>query len=126
MLLGGTRAEEVVYGEISTGAHRPRARHEMARLMISSTDVGEVGPMIRWGPAVHVLKAPASLDREFSDETALAIDNENARIIDKIYDGFGFVSTARRVNDRGPPNSSSGRRWRAIAFASPRRRSAGG
>jgi cell division protease FtsH len=102
VLLGGRVAEEVVYGEISTGAHNDLERAtEMARLMITQYGMSEkLGPMtFGGGPQSMFLKgAGLSGDREFSDETALAIDNETRAIIDKIYDRVrDLVSTRKAV-----------------------------
>ena len=102
VLLGGRVAEEVVYGEISTGAHNDLERAtEMARLMIMQYGMSEkLGPMtFGGGPQSMFLKgAGLSPDREFSDETALAIDNETRAIIDKIYDRVrDLVSTRKAV-----------------------------
>ena len=102
VLLGGRVAEEVVYGEISTGAHNDLERAtEMARLMITQYGMSEkLGPMtFGGGPQSMFLKgAGLSSDREFSDETALAIDNETRAIIDKIYDRVrDLVSTRKAV-----------------------------
>jgi cell division protease FtsH len=102
VLLGGRVAEEIVYGEISTGAHNDLERAtEMARLMITQYGMSEkLGPMtFGGGPQSMFLKgAGLSSDREFSDETALAIDNETRAIIDKIYDRVrDLVSTRKAV-----------------------------
>jgi cell division protease FtsH len=100
VLLGGRVAEEVVYGEISTGAHNDLERAtEMARLMIMQYGMSEkLGPMtFGGGPQSMFLKgAGLSPDREFSDETALAIDNETRAIIDKIYDRVRDLVSARK------------------------------
>jgi len=90
VLLGGRAAEEVVYGEISTGAHNDLERAtEMARLMIVQYGMSEkLGPMTFGGGQQSMFLRGAGLpqEREYSDETALAIDNETRAIIDKIYD----------------------------------------
>jgi cell division protease FtsH len=90
VLLGGRAAEEVVYGEISTGAHNDLERAtEMARLMIVQYGMSEkLGPMTFGGGPQSMFLKGAGLphEREYSDETALAIDNETRAIIDKIYD----------------------------------------
>jgi len=100
VLLGGRAAEEVVYGEISTGAHNDLERAtEMARLMIMQYGMSEkLGHMtFGGGPQSMFLKgAGLSGDREFSDETALAIDNETRAIIDKIYERVRDLVTTRK------------------------------
>jgi cell division protease FtsH len=102
VLLGGRAAEEVVYGEISTGAHNDLDRAtEMARLMVVQYGMSEkLGPMTFGGgqQAMFLKGAGLGHDREYSDETALAIDNETRGIIDKIYDRVrDLVSTRKTV-----------------------------
>src|SRR4030095_12932938 len=101
VLLGGRVAEEIVYGEISTGAHNDLERAtDMARLMITQYGMSEkLGPMtFGGGPQSMFLKgAGLSSDREFSDETALAIDNETRAIIDKIYDRVRDLVRTRKA-----------------------------
>ncbi|HYS94793.1 MAG TPA: ATP-dependent zinc metalloprotease FtsH, partial [Candidatus Acidoferrales bacterium] len=89
VLLGGRAAEEVVYGEISTGAHNDLERStEMARLMVMQYGMSEtLGPMTFGGgqQALFLKGAGITQEREFSDETARVIDAETRAIIDKIY-----------------------------------------
>src|SRR5688572_15206321 len=100
VLLGGRVAEEVVYGEISTGAHNDLDRAtEMARLMVMQYGMSDkLGPMTFGGgqQALFLKGSGLSADREFSDETALAIDNETRAIIDKIYDRVRDLVSARK------------------------------
>ena len=102
VLLGGRAAEEVVYGEISTGAHNDLERAtEMARLMVVQYGMSEkLGPMTFGGgqQALFLKGAGLGQEREYSDETALAIDNETRAIIDKSYDRVrDLVSTRKTV-----------------------------
>ncbi len=102
VLLGGRVAEEVVYGEISTGAHNDLERAtEMARLMVAQYGMSEeLGPMTFGGGAQAMFLRGSGLphDREYSDATALMIDNETRRIIDRIYDRVrDLVTTKKRV-----------------------------
>jgi cell division protease FtsH len=89
VLLGGRAAEEVVYGEISTGAHNDLERStEMARLMIVRYGMSEtLGPMTFGGGPQSLFLRGAGLgsEREYSDETARVIDLETRAIIDRIY-----------------------------------------
>ncbi len=100
VLLGGRVAEEVVYGEISTGAHNDLERAtEMARLMIVQYGMSEkLGPMTFGGgqQAMFLKGAGLPQEREYSDETALVIDNETRGIIDKIYDRVRDLVSARK------------------------------
>jgi len=102
VLLGGRVAEEVVYGEISTGAHNDLDRAtEMARLMVVQYGMSEkLGPMTFGGgqQAMFLKGAGLGQEREYSDETALSIDNETRAIIDKMYDRVrDLVSTRKTV-----------------------------
>ncbi len=100
VLLGGRAAEEVVYGEISTGAHNDLERStEMARLMVMQYGMSEtLGPMTFGGgqQALFLKGAGITQEREFSDETARVIDAETRAIIDKIYDRVRGLITDRK------------------------------
>ena len=100
VLLGGRVAEEVVYGEISTGAHNDLERAtEMARLMVTQYGMSaELGPMTFGGgqQAVFLRGSGLSQEREYSDETARAIDGETRAIIDKMYDRVRGLITDRK------------------------------
>jgi cell division protease FtsH len=101
VLLGGRAAEEAVYGEISTGAHNDLERAtEMARLMVVQYGMSEkLGPMtFGGGPQAIFLKGSGlGQEREYSDETALVIDNETRAIIDRIYDRVRDLVTTRKT-----------------------------
>ena len=102
VLLGGRAAEEVVYGEISTGAHNDLERAtEMARLMVMQYGMSEqLGPMTFGGgqQAMFLRGAGFGQDREYSEATARIIDNETRAIIDRIYDRVrDLVSTKKKV-----------------------------
>ena len=100
VLLGGRAAEEVVYGEISTGAHNDLERStEMARLMVMQYGMSEtLGPMTFGGgqQALFLKGAGITQEREFSDETARVIDAETRAIVDKIYDRVRGLITDRK------------------------------
>jgi cell division protease FtsH len=100
VLLGGRVAEEVVYGEISTGAHNDLERAtEMARLMVMQYGMSEqLGPMTFGGgqQAVFLRSSGLSQEREYSEETARRIDNETRIIIDRIYDRVRSLLTSRK------------------------------
>jgi cell division protease FtsH len=87
-LLGGRAAEELVFNDISTGAHNDLARAtDMARSMVK-----EYGMSERLGQVYFAHKRqPQFLNPmpeargEYSDETARIIDEEVRRIIDDQY-----------------------------------------
>jgi cell division protease FtsH len=101
VLLGGRAAEEVVYGEISTGAHNDLDRAtEMARLMVMQYGMSEhLGPMTFGGgrQALFLKGAGITAEREYSEDTARAIDSETRAIIDRIYDRVRGLITDRKL-----------------------------
>jgi cell division protease FtsH len=100
VLLGGRAAEEVVYGEISTGAHNDLERAtEMARLMVTQYGMSEqLGPMTFGGgqQAMFLRGAGLGLEREYSEATALVIDTETRAIIDRIYERVRDLVTSKK------------------------------
>jgi cell division protease FtsH len=99
VLLGGRVAEELVYGEISTGAHNDLERAtELSRLMVTKYGMSE-----RLGLATYGDRAPLFLkgpggggDRDYSDATARAIDEEVSAILDRTQDRVRGVLTAKK------------------------------
>ena len=93
VMLGGHAAEELVYGELSTGAHNDLERATgLARAMVMRYGMSErLGPLTFGGDG-----GPSFLrrngagweggEREYSEETARAIDEEVRRIIDVTYE----------------------------------------
>jgi len=100
VLLGGRVAEEVVFGEISTGAHDDLGRAtEMARLMIMRYGMSErLGPLTYGnGQEAMFLKGSGlPMERDFSEETARAIDEETRAIIDRMYSRVRDLVTGRK------------------------------
>src|SRR2546422_847329 len=102
VLLGGRAAEEVVYGEISTGAHNDLERAtEMARLMVMQYGMSEhLGPMTFGGgqQAMFLRGAGLPQEREYSEATARVLDTETRAIIDRMYDRVrDLVRTKKKV-----------------------------
>jgi cell division protease FtsH len=100
VLLGGRVAEEIIYGEISTGAHNDLERAtEMARLMVMQYGMSEqLGPMTFGGGQQSMFLRGAGLpqEREYSEESARRIDGETRAIIDRIYDRVRALLTTRK------------------------------
>jgi cell division protease FtsH len=100
VLLGGRVAEELVYGEVSTGAHNDLERAtELARLMVTKYGMSE-----RLGLATYGERAPLFLkgsgvsgEREYSDATARAIDEEVSAILERTQDRVRGLLTARKA-----------------------------
>jgi cell division protease FtsH len=100
VLLGGRVAEEVIYGEVSTGAHNDLERAtELARLMVMQYGMSEqLGPMTFGGgqQAMFLRGSGLAQEREYSEESARRIDGETRAIIDRIYDRVRDLLTARK------------------------------
>ncbi|HLC43390.1 MAG TPA: ATP-dependent zinc metalloprotease FtsH [Methylomirabilota bacterium] len=102
VLLGGRGAEEIVYGDVSTGAHNDLERAtELARLMVTRYGMSErLGPLTFGGSdGSPFLKGGGfgwPKEREYSEETARAIDEEIRRIIDRIHDRVRGILTVRK------------------------------
>jgi cell division protease FtsH len=103
VMLGGRVAEELVYGEISTGAHNDLERAtELARLMvmrygmserIGLATFGERNPLFLKGPGM-----PWGGERDYSEETARAIDEEVRAILDRTHDRVrGLLTTKKAI-----------------------------
>jgi cell division protease FtsH len=99
VLFGGRVAEELVFDEISTGAHNDLTRAtDIARRMVI-----EYGMSPKFGPlAFEAKRGPVFLDgglaapKEYSEETAREIDQEVARIIQETYARVRDLLTKRR------------------------------
>ena len=100
VLLGGRVAEEVIYGEVSTGAHNDLERAtELARLMVMQYGMSEqLGPMTFGGGQQAMFLRGSGLphEREYSEESARRIDGETRSIIDRIYDRVRDLLTTRK------------------------------
>jgi cell division protease FtsH len=100
VLLGGRVAEELVYGEVSTGAHNDLERAtELGRLMVTKYGMSE-----RLGLATYGERAPLFLrgaggggERDYSDATARAIDEEVRAILDRTQDRVRGLLTAKKA-----------------------------
>src|SRR4029453_10495615 len=102
VLLGGRVAEELVYGEVSTGAHNDLERAtDVARLMVTKYGMsdriglatyGERSPMFLKGVA-----SPWGGERDFSESTARAIDEEVRGILDRTHDRVRGILTSKRA-----------------------------
>jgi cell division protease FtsH len=92
-------AEELVYGEISTGAHNDLERAtELARLMVTKYGMSE-----RLGLATYGERTPLFLrasgfggDHEYSEATARTIDEEVRAILDRTHDRVRGLLTAKK------------------------------
>jgi cell division protease FtsH len=102
VLLGGRVSEEIVFGDISTGAMNDLQRAtDIARSMVT-----EYGMSDRLGPLTYTREPrPAYLDlgmgsrtREYSEQTAEGIDEEITRIIEEAYRDTRSILKDQREN----------------------------
>lgn len=86
--LGGRVAEEVVFGEITTGAHNDFSKAtKIARSMVTEYGMSSLGPVQLETPeGSSFLGRDYNKNRNFSDQVALEIDNEVRKIINECYD----------------------------------------
>jgi cell division protease FtsH len=99
VLFGGRVAEEIVFDEISTGAHNDLTRAtDIARRMVI-----EYGMSAKFGLlAFESKRGPMFLDggytppKEYSEETAREIDREVARITQETHVRVRDILTKRR------------------------------
>ncbi len=87
-LLGGRVAEEVIFKEISTGAHNDFEKAtKIARSMVTEYGMSNLGPVQLESPeGSSFLGRDYNKNRNFSDQVALEIDTEVRRIINECYD----------------------------------------
>ncbi|MFH5882530.1 ATP-dependent zinc metalloprotease FtsH [Liberiplasma polymorphum] len=87
-LLGGRVAEELIFNEVSTGAHNDFQRAtEIARSMVTEYGMSSLGPIQYEKRSGNVfLGRDYSADKSFSDTVALEIDTEVRKIITEAYD----------------------------------------
>ena len=87
-LLGGRVAEEVVFGEVTTGAHNDFSKAtKIARSMVTEYGMSSLGPVQLETPeGSSFLGRDYNKNRNFSDQVALEIDNEVRKITNECYD----------------------------------------
>ena len=104
-LLGGRAAEEVIIGDISTGAHNDLARAtDIARSMVKeygmSEKLGQVYLSHDKGP--QFLEAGFGKPNDYSEDTARSIDDEVREIIQAQYkEALSILNKSRDVLVRG-------------------------
>jgi cell division protease FtsH len=89
VLLGGRAAEELVFGEISTGAANDLTKAtDIARKMITDYGMSERFKNValtKQGNAFLGPRAEPTLGKEYSDSTQQYVDEEIARIVEESY-----------------------------------------
>jgi cell division protease FtsH len=101
VLLGGRVAEELVYGEISTGAHNDLERAtELARRMVTKYGMSERVGLATFGDRASLFLrggGPAiGGERDYSEETARMIDQEVRAILERTQDRVRGILTAKK------------------------------
>ncbi len=98
-LLGGRVAEEVIFGEVSTGAHNDFQRAtSIARKMVTEYGMSEkIGPLQFGGGGGQVfLGRDIQNEQNYSDQIAYVIDQEVQRIIKESYDRAKQILTENK------------------------------
>ena len=96
--LGGRVAEELTFGDVSTGAHNDFERSTaIARSMVTEYGMSNLGPIQyeRRGGSVF-LGRDYGKEQNFSDQIALDIDLEVRKIIDECYDRTRQILTEQK------------------------------
>jgi cell division protease FtsH len=99
VLLGGRVAEEIVFGEISTGAHNDLQRaSDIASSMVKEYGMSEKLGYVTFEKEKQPLFIPSSLvsSREYSEDTAKQIDEEVKKIIDEAHHKVKEILTGKR------------------------------
>ncbi len=101
MAMGGRAAEEVVFSEFSSGASADlRSSTELAHAMVCEWGMSEIGPISFGSNAEVFLGRDFVRERNFSEETASAVDNEIHRLLKEAYaDAKDLVLKHRDVLD---------------------------
>ncbi len=91
VLLGGRAAEELIFGDVSTGAHDDLERAtEIARQMVMRFGMSErLGPLTYgrpWTGQFLQASAPVGEERNFSEHTARMIDEEVQQVVTEAYE----------------------------------------
>jgi cell division protease FtsH len=100
VLLGGRVAEELVYGEVSTGAHNDLERaSEIARLMVTKYGMSERLGLASYGERTPLFLKGSGMggEREYSEETARAIDEEVRAILERTHDRVRGILTTKKA-----------------------------
>ncbi|MDE5856286.1 MAG: ATP-dependent metallopeptidase FtsH/Yme1/Tma family protein, partial [Anaeroplasmataceae bacterium] len=85
--LGGRVAEELIFSDVTTGAHNDfQNATSLARSMVTEYGMSSLGPVQYEQPSGNVFLGRDYLkERNFSDQIALEIDKEVRRIIEECY-----------------------------------------
>jgi cell division protease FtsH len=99
VLLGGRVAEELIFEEISTGAHNDLQRAtDIARKMVKDFGMSEKLGLVSFNGERAPLFLPASFPatKEYSEVTAKEIDDEVKAFIDTTYQRVKEILTQKK------------------------------
>jgi cell division protease FtsH len=100
VLLGGRVAEEIIFGDISTGAQNDLQRAtDIARSMVAEYGMSEKLGLVTYTREKRPLfleAGMASSSREYSEETAQVIDAEVARLMNEAHDRVRKILNDKR------------------------------
>ena len=99
VLLGGRVAEEMVFGDISTGAQNDLQKAtEIARTMVTQFGMSErIGLVALEGPRTPLfLPVPSHVPKEYSEATARTVDEEVKKILSETHAKVGALLSAHR------------------------------
>ncbi len=101
VLLGGRVAEEIVFGDISTGAQNDLQRAtDIARSMVTEYGMSERLGVVTYGeqkrPAFLNTGGGSAPSREYSEETARAIDEEILSLVNEAHDRVRRILNDKR------------------------------
>lgn len=88
MAMGGRASEEIVFGDVTTGARNDiRVATEMARRMVTEFGMSDKLGNMAFGKRQEQIFLGRDLyeEKNYSDQTALLIDEEEKRIVDECY-----------------------------------------
>jgi cell division protease FtsH len=99
VLMGGRVAEEIIFGEISTGAHNDLQRAtDIATSMVKEYGMSEKLGYVTFEKEKKPLFLPSSFGspKEYSEETARQIDEEVKKIVDETYKRVKEILLAKK------------------------------
>ncbi len=100
VMMGGRAAEEIVFSEITTGAQNDIERAtEMARRMVCEFGMSERLGNLTYGRRERQMFLGRDLfeERNYSEQTAILIDEEVRRLVDTCYDSAHRMLSRNRV-----------------------------
>lgn len=96
--LGGRVAEELIFSDVSTGAHNDfQQATRIARAMVTEYGMSSLGPVQYEQPSGNVFLGRDYLkEKNFSDQVALEIDKEVRKIVEECYEKAKEVISANK------------------------------